>query len=64
MSKFPDVHVKLINEDGNAFIILGKVQKALRRAGHEDAVAEFQAEATKGDYNHLIKTVMEYVEVS
>ena len=31
--KFPDVNVPLAGEDGNAFAILGRVRKALRRAG-------------------------------
>ncbi len=46
--KFPDVEVELSGSDGNAFAVLGKVQKALKRAGHGDAVAEFMADATSG----------------
>jgi hypothetical protein len=58
-----DVKVKLVGEDGNAFAILGAVSKALKRAGHKDLVDEFMAEATSGDYNHLLATCMDYVEV-
>ncbi len=58
-----DVVVKLEGEDGNAFAVLGKVCKALKRAGHEDLVKSFTQEATAGDYDHLLRTVMEYVEV-
>jgi hypothetical protein len=61
--KFPDVTVQLTGSDGNAFAILGAVQKALRRAGHGEAAAEFWAEATSGDYDHLLQTAMRYVEV-
>jgi hypothetical protein len=64
MAKFPDVQVRLTGEDGNAFAIIGKVSKALKRAGHGDAAAEFQAEAMSGDYNHLLATAMDYVDVS
>ena len=63
MVKFPDVKVELVGNDGNAFAILGRVSKALRRAGHGDAVTQFQADATSGDYDHLLQTCMEYVEV-
>lgn len=60
---YPDVTVELIGSDGNAFAVLGKVSKALRRGGHADAVETFMAEATSGDYDHLLATVMKYVEV-
>ncbi|MFA5558163.1 MAG: hypothetical protein WDA59_01700 [Methanofastidiosum sp.] len=65
MSKYPDVEVELIGQDGNAFLILGKVQKALRRAGvSEEEVKQYYEEATAGDYNHLLRTTMDWVEVS
>ena len=55
--------VKLVGTDGNAFAILGKVSKALKRAGLEKEAKEFMKEATSGDYNHLLQTAMKYVEV-
>ena len=62
--RFPDVTVTLIGEDGNAFSILGKVQKALRRGGASaEEVTEFVDEATSGDYDHVLQTVMSWVEV-
>jgi len=65
MSKYPDVEVELVGQDGNAFLILGKVQKALRRAGvSEEEVKQYYEEATAGDYNHLLRTTMDWVEVS
>ena len=58
------VSVKLIGEDGNAFAILGKVRQALRKAGYDGAfIEEFTKEATSGDYDNLLTTVMLYVEV-
>ncbi len=58
------IKVKLIGEDGNAFYILGKVQSALRRGGTgKEFIEAFTKEATSGDYNHLLATVMEVVEV-
>ena len=58
-----NVEVKLVGEDGNAFAILGKVSNALRKADHVDLAEEFMAEATSGNYDHLISTCCDYVEV-
>ena len=60
---FPDVTVELSGSDGNAFAILGKVSKALKRAGEYDAAKQFVNEATSGDYDHLLQTAMKYVNV-
>ena len=66
MPKFPEVTVHLTGEDGNAFAILGRVRKALKSAEgvtRED-IAAFMKEATSGgDYDHLLRVVMETVEV-
>lgn len=63
--RFPDVSVRLVGEDGNAFAILGRVRAALRRGGATpDDLAAFTAEATSGDYNHLLATCMDWVDVS
>lgn len=58
-----EIKVKLIGEDGNAFTILARVRTALIRGGRRDLVEQFTKEATSGDYNHLLCTVMEYVRV-
>ena len=63
--KYPDVDVELIGKDGNAFMILGLVGNALRKAGaSQDDINGFYTEARKGDYNHLLQTVMSWVTVS
>lgn len=63
--KYPDVEVQLAGEDGNAYAILGRVMRALRRAGAGDAdVAAFHTEATSGDYDHLLQTCMRWVDVA
>lgn len=60
--KFPDVHVQLSGEDGNAFAILARVKRAMRKGGVPDEfIAEFREEAMSGDYDHLLQTVMDWV---
>jgi hypothetical protein len=61
--RYPDVEVQLTGEDGNAFAVLGVVRKALVDAGHQDEVEAFFAEATSGDYQHLLGTCMRWVTV-
>lgn len=63
--KYPKVKVKLVGEDGNAFSILGRVILALKRAKVEASELDaFKAEATAGDYDHLLATVSKWVSVS
>ena len=63
--KYPHIHVPLIGEDGNAFAIIGRVRRALRLANvPEDRVNEFTKQATSGDYNHLLTTVTEWVNIN
>ena len=64
MPRYPEVEVKLVGKDGNAFAILGRVCEALKRAEVPQAeVDEFMAQATAGDYDHLLHVVMEWVTV-
>ena len=64
MPKF-DVEVQLTGTDGNAFALMAKVTRGIRKAGgtHEDEVT-FYNEATSGDYDHLLRTCMEWVDVA
>ena len=62
--KYPNVQVDLVGEDGNAFSILGRVQAAMRREGiSKEECDAFFAEATAADYDHLLATVMKWVNV-
>lgn len=62
--KFPEITVELSGHDGNAFAILGKVTRALKKGGATQAeVSEFFDEATSGGYDHLLATVMRTVDV-
>lgn len=63
--KYPNVKVKLSDEDGNAFVIIGRVRRALNRANvAPDEVEKFSEEAMSGDYDHLLQTAMRWVDVS
>jgi hypothetical protein len=54
----------LVGEDGNAFSILNKAKRALHRAGQDSDWEAFYAEATSGDYDHLLQTCMRWFNVS
>ena len=59
-----DRHVLvLVGTDGNAFSILGKARRALLLVGRGDEWGAFETEATSGDYDHLLATVMDWFEV-
>ena len=59
-----NIKVRLTGKDGNAFLILGTVRKALIKGGYKDLARRFLEEATHGDYNYLLRVCMKYVEVS
>ena len=58
-----NIKVKLVGEDGNAFNILGKVTKALEKGGFPELAEQYLKEAQNGNYDHLLFTTQEYVEV-
>jgi hypothetical protein len=60
----PEITVTLVGQDGNAFNLLGICQKAMRRAGlQKDEIDEFMADATNGDYDHLLQICMRWFTV-
>lgn len=63
--KYPAIEVPLVGTDGNAFVVLGAVQRALREGGvGQGEVSQFHSEATSGDYDNLLATVMRWVSVA
>lgn len=65
MCKYPNIKVKLVGTDGNAFAILGAVKSAMRKGKvPQEEVDMFMDEAMSGDYDHLLQTAMQYVTVS
>lgn len=64
-TRYPEVTVELIGQDGNAFAILGAVAKELKSSGVSPAeITKFQEEATSGDYSHLLATVGGWVTIN
>ena len=61
-SKQTGLKLKLVGEDGNAFLIMGKAARLLRKNGMGDKVAAFQAECMSGNYDHLLATCMEWFD--
>lgn len=56
------IFVYLNGPDGNAFSILGCIQRELKRLGvPKEERDQFIAEATSGDYDHLLATCREWV---
>lgn len=62
--KYPDIEVKLVGEDGNAFAIMGRVMRALKDAGvSKEEIDQYYAESTSGDYDNLLATAVRWVSV-
>jgi hypothetical protein len=55
--------VQLTGTDGNAFAILGRVQRGILQSNQPRLADAFMQEATSGDNDHLLVTCMQYVEV-
>ncbi len=62
--KYPKITVQLSDRDGNAFSVIGAVTKALKNANvAKERIDEFCDEAMSGDYDHLLQTCMQWVNV-
>jgi hypothetical protein len=62
--KYPEVEVELVGQDGNAFAVMARVSKALRRASvAQQEIDEYLKESTSGDYDHLMATATRWVTV-
>lgn len=62
--RHPNVYVRLVGEDGNAYSILARVKQAMVRKGiPKQDVQAFLRDATSGDYDHLLRVVCDTVHV-
>jgi hypothetical protein len=65
MPKHPDITVELVGTDGNAMMLIGTVRRALRRARvPAEEITEFTKQATSGDYDTVLATIQEWVEIA
>lgn len=56
--------VELTGQNGNAFVIIGLAMRALRKAGYtKEELDKYRAEATSGDYSHLLQVTADWCEV-
>lgn len=62
--KKPKIDSEELAENGNAFAIMSTVAKALREAGADrEYINKYHKESMAGDYDNLLRVVMEYVDV-
>lgn len=64
--QFPNVHVQLSGQDGNVFAIIGRVRRALMKAGaNQEQLDRFWEEVSNaGSYDQALAVVMRWVHVS
>lgn len=55
--------VQLSGEDGNIFFIVGRVRRALKKAGLDTAEEMSTKVMAAGSYDEALQVVMQYVEV-
>lgn len=64
MAKY-NIGVQLTGEDGNSFMIVTRVSKAMRNNGVSDEeIKAYRDEAMSGNYDHLLQTTMATVIVT
>lgn len=61
MPKTP-VRVPLVGEDGNVFSIIGRVRKALRKAGYASEAEQYTKEVQQTkSYDEALRKTLEYI---
>jgi hypothetical protein len=57
------VKLDLVGLDGNAFSLMGAFRKAARQQGwNNEEIVAVTNECMSGDYDHLLRTLMEHCE--
>ena len=60
----PEISIPMVGEDGNAFAILARIRRIMRRANLPESEWDaFHEEATSGDYCNLLRTVVLWFSV-
>ena len=61
--RYPNIRVKLVGKDSNAYYILGLCQRAAIKAElPQEEIKLFLEEATSGDYNVLLSTCQRWFD--
>lgn len=64
MPKYPNIKVKLVGLDGNAFFIIGRCVMAMKKGGlPKSEQDEFYKQATSGSYNDLLATCIQWFDI-
>jgi NAD(P)H-flavin reductase len=66
MPKYPKakVQIELAGPTGNAFVVMGRTEAALKDAGvGEQEIDRYRREAMSGDYNNLLRVTGEWVRL-
>jgi hypothetical protein len=62
--KYPNITVRLVGQNGNAYVVMGLVQGALKKGGvPKDEIDAVMKEMMSGDYDHLLQVAMRTVNV-
>ena len=63
--RYPEILVDLTGHDGNAFAMIARVSKIMRRAGvSQEEIKKFRIEAMAGDYDHVLQTILAWVDTA
>jgi hypothetical protein len=63
-TKSKKVKMQLVGLDGNAYSVMGAFQQEARRQGWtKEEIDKVLNEAMSGDYNHLLATIIENVDM-
>lgn len=61
MAKSETIELDLTEVDGNAFAIMGAFRRQAKKEGWTEAeISAVLDEAMKGDYNHLLQTIIKH----
>jgi len=55
--------VPLVGEDGNAYSIMGRIARGLKKVGcTKEIIDEYIKKSKSGDYDNLLRVALEYCE--
>lgn len=62
---YPEIDVPIITEKCEPTELIGRAKVRMRNFGLEDEqIDQFEREARSGDFDHLLNTMMEWVNIS